>query len=138
MLPGLPNPDVLSGGAEAAGESAIIPDEIPVWADGFDDNSKVYIPPGGLVGVEVLGGAVQLLPGSIGGWVASELITCPEDYRYDLVILKVDTPGDSYVEVSILDATEESSVVGFANATIPNFIKVKSTDVSVYTIAPAS
>ena len=87
MLPGLPFPDMSSGGAEAAGESAIIPDEIPVWADGFDDNSKVYIPPGGLVGVEVLGSAVQLLPGSTGGWVASEVITCPEDYRYDLVIL---------------------------------------------------
>ncbi|MCK5253531.1 MAG: VCBS repeat-containing protein, partial [Thermoplasmata archaeon] len=52
--------------------------------------------------------------------------------------LEVDTPGDSYVEVSILDATEESSVVGFANATIPNFVKIKDTDVSVYTIAPAN
>jgi hypothetical protein len=107
----------------------------PVWTDPLDDMSHVYLPTGGLVGVEVAGGEVHLLPGRDEGWVASEIITCPADNRFDLVLLDVDTPGDSYVEISILDATKEASQVGFANETIPGYEKIKANDVSVYNIS---
>ncbi|NIP37383.1 MAG: hypothetical protein GWN18_20670, partial [Thermoplasmata archaeon] len=137
MLPGLPLSGAPSGAAEATGESAIVPDEVPMWADSYDDSSKVYVPPGGLVGVELSGGAVQLLSSHTGGWIASETITCPLGYRYDYVVLEVETPGNSRVEISILDATSEASEVGFANATIPNYIKVAGTDLSVYAITPS-
>ncbi|UCC93325.1 MAG: VCBS repeat-containing protein, partial [Thermoplasmata archaeon] len=138
MLPGMPLPGGVSGDAEAAGGSDLVPDEAPMWADEYDDSTKVYIPPGGLVGVELSGGAVQLIPGRAGGWIASEVITSPTGYRYDYIVLVAETPGDSRVEISILDATEEASQVGFANATIPNFVKVEGTDLSVYAIAPTT
>ncbi len=54
------------------------------WTDTFDDTSKVYVPPGGLAGVTISGGAVRLETGHDTGWVASTVITCPQDFRYDL------------------------------------------------------
>ncbi|MCK5254059.1 MAG: hypothetical protein KAQ96_13960, partial [Thermoplasmata archaeon] len=76
------------------------------WTDSFDDMGSVYTPPGGLVGVEVTGGQVQLLPGHDEGWVASTKISCPEGLRYDLVVLETIIPGNSSVLVSILDPTK--------------------------------
>ena len=34
----------------------LVPKDTPVWADSLNDKSRVYIPPGGLVGVDVSGG----------------------------------------------------------------------------------
>jgi hypothetical protein len=90
------------------------------------------------VGVEVTGGAAQLLPDANEGWIATSVIECHEGYRYNVVKIEVDTPGSSYVEISVLDATRESDVVGFANATIPGFVKRVATDLSMTDISPQS
>ncbi|NIP33686.1 MAG: hypothetical protein GWN18_02020, partial [Thermoplasmata archaeon] len=81
--------------------------------------------------VEVSGGDAHLATGAMDGWIASEIIRCPMGYRYDLVLLEVDTPGDSYVKVSVLDATMGPTQAGFANASIPEYRKVPATDVSL-------
>ena len=43
------------------------------WADSLDDMGRVYVPTGGLVGVEVSGGDAHLKAGSNNGWIASEV-----------------------------------------------------------------
>jgi hypothetical protein len=106
------------------------------WTDTLDDTSHVYLPPTGLVNVEVNGGDAHLKAGESDGWIASEVITCPDGYRYDLVYLEVETPGNSYVEVSMLNASASPSEIGFANETIGGFKLRKETDLSVYSIGP--
>lgn len=135
-LPALPGLQMATDLVGAEGGSPIVPEPDVIWTDSLDDLSSVYVPPGGLVGVEVKGGGAQLLPSATAGWIASEVIRCPKGLRYDLVVIEADTPGDSLIEVSVLDATEESSVVGFANATIPGFVKLQAKDVSVFSISP--
>jgi len=105
------------------------------WTDPLDDLSRVYVPGSGLVGVEVTGGSAHLKTGSNNGWIASEIITCPPDFRYDLVVVEVDTPGDSQVLVSVLNATADPSEVGFANETVPNFKLLNATDIPVTSIS---
>jgi hypothetical protein len=106
----------------------------PVWLDSLDDQGHLFIPPGGLVGVDVSGGAARLRPGHDGGWIASEVIHAKEGYRYDLVMVEAETPGNSYIEVSILNATKEPSEIGFANETIDGYRLVRETELSVYSI----
>ncbi len=113
-------------------------DPVSPWYDTLDDLSHVFVPDTGLVGVEVKDGALQLKAGAEGGWVASELITCPMEHRYDLVLLEVDLPGSSSVQVTMLDATREPSEVGYANETIPGYVKRNDLDMLVYDIDPGS
>jgi len=101
------------------------------WTDSLDDMSHVYVPEGGLVNVEVAGGEARLKAGETEGWIASEVISCPVGFRYDLILLEAETPGSSYVQISVLDASKESSDIGFANGTIPTHVNVKSTDHSI-------
>jgi hypothetical protein len=110
----------------------------PVWTDPLDDTSRVYVPPAGLVGIEVSGGDAHLKTGETDGWIASEIITCPLDYRYNLVYIEVDAPGESSVKISMMNASADPTEVGFANETIAGFKLVKSTDLSVYGIGPWS
>jgi len=107
------------------------------WTDSLDDMSHVYVPEGGLVNVEVAGGEARLKTGFDVGWIASETITCPSGYRYDLAYLEVDLPGVSQVQISILNASKESSEIGFANETIPPHVRVNETDHPVYDISPS-
>ena len=107
------------------------------WSDPLDDMSHVYVPGAGLVGVEVAGGQARLKAGSSEGWIASEVISAPEGHRYDLVLIEATTPGNSRVEVSILNATKEAGEVGFANDTIPNFKLRGELDLDVHDIDPA-
>ncbi|MCK5253877.1 MAG: VCBS repeat-containing protein, partial [Thermoplasmata archaeon] len=109
------------------------------WTDGFDDMQNVYIPPGGLIGTEVIGGQATLAGSTSEGWVASSIIKCPAGVRYDLVVLDATLPGDSRIEISVLDASAEATEVGYANATINNHkdldataVTIKSIDQSVY------
>ncbi len=108
------------------------------WTDPLDDLTNVYVPPGGLVGVEVSGGDVHLLAGSDDGWIASSVIQSPDDYRYDLVLLEVDTPGDSWVNVTILDPSRAPTSTAFANATVPGFVNLTGNDVSVFRVPVAT
>ncbi len=123
-----------SGGGEVRGPVPMADD--PVWTDGLDDQSHVYVPDGGLVNVEVSGGEARLGTGAVDGWIASSIITCPAGYRYDLVYLEVVLPGASYVQLSVLNASKESTEIGFANETIAPHSKVRATDHSVYDISP--
>jgi fibronectin type 3 domain-containing protein len=109
--------------------------EFPVWSDSFDDMGHVYVPTGGLVGVAVAGGDVHLLTGSQTGWVASSVITCPAGFRYDLVLLEAYLPGKSHVNVTILDASKAPTVPGFANATVPPYVNITATDVSLFNLS---
>jgi hypothetical protein len=109
-------------------------DSADVWTDPLDDTSHVYIPPTGLVNVEVSGGDAHLKAGENIGWIASETITCPAGMRYDLIFLEVDAPGASYVELSVLNASASPSEIGFANETISGFRLVKATDLSITSI----
>jgi hypothetical protein len=110
------------------------------WSDSLDDLGRVYVPPSGLVGVEVSGGDAHLKSGSDDGWIASEIISAPAGYRYDMLLLEIDTPGASSVQVSILNASADPSEIGFANETIPGFRLADVTEdepyLSVYQIAP--
>lgn len=105
------------------------------WWDPLDDTTNVYIPPGGLVGIEVTGGAAQLKAGEDVGWIASASIPCPEGYRYDLVVLEVETPGDSWFNVTILDPSKAPTSDDFANDTVPGYTNLTGTDVSVFRVA---
>jgi uncharacterized membrane protein len=110
----------------------------PVWTDPLDDLSHVYVPGAGLQGIEVSGGSAHLKTGSSTGWIASEVITCPTGYRYDLVMLEVDTPGDSRVFLSILNASADPSEVGFANETIATYKLMNVTDFSMGVVGPST
>jgi hypothetical protein len=111
--------------------------EVMEWTDPLDDSSHVFVPDGGLVGVEVSGGNAHLKAGSDEGWIASEVISVPGDHRYDLVLVEATTPGNSRVEVSVLNATEEAGEVGFANGTVPGFKLRSEQDLNVYSVDPA-
>ncbi|NIP37182.1 MAG: hypothetical protein GWN18_19665, partial [Thermoplasmata archaeon] len=56
-------------------------------------------------------------------------ISSPPGYRYDILIVEVDTPGGSTVEISVLNATEESTKVGFVKEPIPGFLKLAKTQI---------
>ena len=112
-------------------------DSSEVWTDSFDDMGNVYVPGAGLAGVEVVGGEVRLKTGETEGWIASSIISAKPGYRYDFVLLEATTPGNSSVQISILNATEEASEIGFANETIPGFKKVNGTYLSAYGIPTA-
>ena len=123
------------GGSDEGGSTrglGLFDEESPAWTDSLDDMSHVYQ----TVGVEVSGGDAHLSTGETQGWIASSIITPPDEHRYDLVILDVETPGNSYVELSMLDASGEPSEVGFANETITEFklLRVDPIDpvISVY------
>ena len=105
--------------------------EMPFWYDPYDDLSKVYVLPSGLVGVEVADGEVRLRTGYDEGWIASEVITSPEGFHFDFVLAEAELPGDSYLEISMLNASKLSEVVGFANATIDGYVKQTTLDLSV-------
>jgi fibronectin type 3 domain-containing protein len=110
----------------------------PEWTDSLDDLSHVYVPTGGLVGVEVVGGEARLKTGSDSGWIASSIISCPADWRYDLVLLDAVVPGKSVMNVTILDATKAPTKPMFANETIPGLVNVSGTDVSLTKLDRAS
>jgi uncharacterized membrane protein len=125
------------GGTGAGDSRAPAPmAEEPVWADGLDDLSHVYVPEGGLVNVEVVGGEARLVVGQDKGWIASSIIACPPGYRYDVVHLEADLPGASQIQISVLNASKESSGIGFANETIPPHVEANGTYHSVYDIPP--
>jgi hypothetical protein len=107
------------------------------WTDGFDDISNVYIPPGGLIGTRVIGGQAKLVAGSSEGWIASSVITAPAGMKYDLVVIEATLPGDSHIEISVLDATTEATEVGYANDTIANHKDLEATVASLKSIDPA-
>ena len=104
------------------------------WSDSLDGLSNVYTQPGGVVGVEVSGGNAHLLAGHDEGRITSVAITCPEGYRYDLVLLDADLPGNSTVNISILDPSTTSTLPGFVNEPIPGFINMTGTDDSIFRI----
>lgn len=108
------------------------------WWDPLDDTTYVYVPPGGLVGVEVAGGNAHLATGHDQGWIASAAIPCPEGYRYDLVVLEVETPGGSWVNVTVLDPAKAPTEDAFANATVPGFVNLTGPDVSVFRVPVAT
>ena len=110
----------------------------PVWSDTLDDLSHVYVPTGGLVGVEVVGGEARLKAGSDTGWIASSIISCPAEWRYDLVLLDARVPGKSGLNVTILDATKAPTKPMFANETVPGLVNVSGTDVSLTKLDRAS
>ncbi|MCK5253635.1 MAG: VCBS repeat-containing protein, partial [Thermoplasmata archaeon] len=97
-------------------------EESSVWTDSFDDLSHVYVPPGGLIGVEVIGGQAQLKAGDTDGWIASSIISARPGMKYDYVFIDALTPGDSYINITVLNASAESLEVGYANKTIDNFV----------------
>jgi DNA-binding MarR family transcriptional regulator len=101
------------------------------WTDSLDDLSHVYVNTTMPVGVEVNGGDAHLKAWWTDGWLASEVIRCPTGYRFDLAILEVDTPGNSTVRLTVLDATVASNTQDFANGTISGFKYLKATDVSL-------
>ena len=113
-------------------------DDDQVWTDSLDNLAHVYNPTGSLVGVEVSGGDAHLKAGSSDGWFASEVIRCPPGHRYDLVYLEVDTPGDSSVEVSLLDATADATEIGFANRTIDGYKLRQETDLDIRAVDPGA
>jgi hypothetical protein len=111
-------------------------EEADPWTDSLDDMSHVYMPPGGLAGVQVIGGEARLSSGQSEGWIASSVITAPPDHRYDMVYIEASTPGGSKVTISVLNATQEASEIGFANETIEPYKKVEGTDLIVYGLSP--
>lgn len=104
------------------------------WSDSLDDLSNVHTQPGGVVGIEVSGGNAHLMAGHDEGRITSVAITCPEGYRYDLVLLDADVPGNSTINISILDPSNTSSLPGFVNEPIPGFINMTGTDESIFRI----
>jgi hypothetical protein len=109
-----------------------------LWTDPLDDLSHVYVNSSMPVGIEVSGGDAHLKAGESEGWIASEVIACPPGHRYDLVLLEVDMPGASYVNVSVLNASAVPTSGDFANGTIAGFELVDATDVSLNHIDAAT
>ncbi|UCC93496.1 MAG: VCBS repeat-containing protein, partial [Thermoplasmata archaeon] len=106
------------------------------WTDPLEDASHVYVNATMPVGVEVGGGDAHLEAGVTEGWLASEVIACPPGYRYDLVLLEVDTPGRSHVNVTILDASVAAPNASFANGTLEGFEMMDATDMSLNSVSP--
>ena len=133
-------PALGSGHTFAVNEDIVYdPNGDPIlWKDPLDDIRHLYVPAGGLVGVEVVGGEARLRPGCSNGWIASEVIACPFGFRYDLVVLDVNATGGSYVQLSILNPAREPTQVGYANETVPGFDKSTTSEVSVHAISPAA
>jgi hypothetical protein len=129
---------LVSSSGEEETRSPVPLQDPPVWTDSFDDMGHVYEPLGGLVGVEVSGGEVHLLPGIDTGWVASSVITCPPGYRYDMVVLEADVPGTSFVDLSILNASKDASEIGFANETVPGFKLIRGTHLVLTGLNPSA
>jgi hypothetical protein len=113
-------------------------DDDPTWTDPLNDASHVYVNATMPVGVEVSGGDAHLKAGETEGWLASEVITCTPGYRYDLVLLEVETPGLSHVNISVLDASVAPTSGDYANWTIPGFDMVPATDISLNAISPVT
>jgi len=99
--------------------------DVSPWMDDFDDSSKVNFTQNTVVAT----GYVELEAGHGSGLVASEGIFAPPGYRYDLLVIEVDTPGTSSVKISVLNATEDSAIVGYVNQPIPGFLKLDQTQV---------
>jgi len=117
------------GGTRGPMDGPAMPD-FTTWTDEFDDSTKVNT----TIDTQVTGGSVQLAAGKASGLVASVAISPPEGYRYDMVDLTVLTPGNSTVQLSILNATKESTLVGYVNDPIPGFLDLNETQVSINTI----
>jgi len=107
--------------------SEVWTDSSEVWTDSFDDLSHVFMQ----TNVVVVSREVRLATGKDQGWIASEVIPAKDGYRYDFVLLEATTPGNSSVEITILDATEEASVIGYANETITPFENVEGVYLSL-------
>ena len=60
MLSAVPISGAIGGGDGVEHRSPSLFSDVDSWGDDFSDTNKVYIPPGGLVGVEVVGGEVRL------------------------------------------------------------------------------
>ncbi len=132
----LPNP-MGSGSDGPSGDGSFLPlgldGEVPVWTDPLDDLSHVY-DDGGMENVVVVDGEVRLLPGHDTGWLASTVIGCLDGFRFDLVLLEADLPGDSRVEISILNASTPPSLPGYANDTVPGLDRVEGRELSLRTL----
>jgi len=102
------------------------------WVDDFDNTNLVN----DTIDTVVVGGQVELAAGKANGLVASVPITAPAGYRYDILILEVDTPGSSSVKVSVLNATEESTKVGYVNEPVPGFLKLDKIQVPMSGLSP--
>jgi uncharacterized membrane protein len=107
------------GGGEDRGPGPFV--ESSVWTDSLDDLSHVFVPTGGLIGVEVTGGQAQLKTGVDDGWIASSIISARPGMRYDYVHIDALTPGNSYINITVMNASAESLEVGYANKTIDEF-----------------
>jgi uncharacterized membrane protein len=107
-------------------------DASEVWTDPLDDMSHVYM----ATAVEVVSGEVRLETLKDNGWIASEIIPAKPGYKYDFVLLDAITPGNSTVEVSILDATQSSTEIGYANETIDNYERLEGVYQSTRDIEP--
>ncbi len=123
-LPAILGSPVEDGGLVGGGFG---PFDAGPWTDDFDDSSKVNI----TQKTVVTGGHVELSPGQASGLVASVSISAPVGYRYDIVVLEVNTPGASTVKLSVLNATEDSATVGYVNEPIPGYLKVAKTQVPI-------
>jgi len=102
-------------------------DAATLWEDDFSTTGLVNT----TMNTEVVSGEVRLSPGETSGLVASVVISCPQGYRYDLLLVEVSTPGDSQVAVSVLNATEDPQQVGYVNEPIPGFQDLTARDVSL-------
>ncbi len=127
-LPALGN-DAGDDGALVGGGFGFM--DISPWSDDFVDNTLVEV----FQNTEIVSGEVVLTAGSPTGLVASKGISAPVGYRYDLVVMEIYTPGDSTVTISVLNATEDSTKVGYVNEPIPGFLKLDSTQVPILTIS---
>jgi hypothetical protein len=109
-------------------------DASELWTDSLDDMSHVYK----ATDVQVSGGEVRLAPGKDKGWIASEIISARPGLRYDYVLLDARTPGNSSVEISILDVSVPASPAepGFANGTVNGYKGHVGTHLNIYNILP--
>ncbi|MHC4781076.1 MAG: hypothetical protein ACYTFG_21085, partial [Planctomycetota bacterium] len=103
-----------------------------VWTDPLDDLGRVYA----RTDVEVSSGEVRLAPTKEEGWIASDVIRAQDGYKYDFVLLEATTPGNSSVEITILDATQPSGGIGFANATISPHERIEGVYLRIRDIEP--
>jgi hypothetical protein len=58
---------------------------------------------------------------AIDGWIASSVISARPGMRYDYVHFDAHTPGNSHINITVMNASAESLEVGFANKTIDEF-----------------
>jgi hypothetical protein len=105
--------------------------DVGPWVDDFNDESLIEVKQN----TEVISGEIHLVTGQTAGLIASKEIAPPEGYKFDLLLLEVDTPGLSSVFVSVLNASEASSTVGYVNQPIPGFLKLDRTQVPLSSIS---